>query len=340
MKKITVPTAFVSLFFLGVLLLLTLDSIGSSTKVLRLLGTSSLAISAVFLFIFGAIRSRMLVRLTPIVAMLVGYAAVIVITLSVILTFWTFHSPLNYVYSLTRLNVVQLLWLGQFLLLVWLINKTNVWWKKNISNVIRLLPFWILAFSYLVSLLPFDVFVGYASEDGLMEVVQVLILFSTVGLSLHEALLLHKNKDIKKAGIFMFIGLATLVFAMEEISWGQRIVGWQTPAALSEINVQNETTLHNIGILNQLQLVAYIAITFFGTLLSGNPITTKKALPWFFWNPPKAAFWLYSIPFVFYTSFVMFSTPYHLWAEVIEVLFYFGILCWVAVGCERVIKKF
>jgi hypothetical protein len=39
-----------------------------------------------------------------------------------------------------------------------------------------------------------------------------------------------------------------LLVAMEEISWGQRILGFETPAGLRDINGQGETTLHNIGV--------------------------------------------------------------------------------------------
>jgi hypothetical protein len=36
--------------------------------------------------------------------------------------------------------------------------------------------------------------------------------------------------------------------ALEEISWGQRLIGFETPAALRAINGQGETTLHNVGV--------------------------------------------------------------------------------------------
>lgn len=42
----------------------------------------------------------------------------------------------------------------------------------------------------------------------------------------------------------MFVGCG------EEISWGQRIIGFSTPETLNKINVQHEFTLHNIEIFN------------------------------------------------------------------------------------------
>ena len=41
------------------------------------------------------------------------------------------------------------------------------------------------------------------------------------------------------AGAFFFVG-------MEEISWGQRILGWETPSFWSEINLKKETNVHNL----------------------------------------------------------------------------------------------
>jgi hypothetical protein len=36
-------------------------------------------------------------------------------------------------------------------------------------------------------------------------------------------------------------------FAGEELSWGQKIFHWETPAFIGELNDQNETNLHNIS---------------------------------------------------------------------------------------------
>lgn len=46
---------------------------------------------------------------------------------------------------------------------------------------------------------------------------------------------------------FYFIFAAGLILtAMEEIAWGQQFLTFQTPLALQEINMQGETTIHNI----------------------------------------------------------------------------------------------
>jgi hypothetical protein len=40
--------------------------------------------------------------------------------------------------------------------------------------------------------------------------------------------------------------LLTVLFLGEEISWGQRIIGFETPSALMVLNTQDEVTIHNL----------------------------------------------------------------------------------------------
>ena len=49
---------------------------------------------------------------------------------------------------------------------------------------------------------------------------------------------------------YLLFSLALLVIGAEEVAWGQWFVGFETPVALSEINTQNELTLHNLEIFN------------------------------------------------------------------------------------------
>lgn len=59
--------------------------------------------------------------------------------------------------------------------------------------------------------------------------------------------LLYRQKMPKLAALFFLgTGLFYLICAGEEISWGQRVFGWETPTAFAEINEQGETNIHNI----------------------------------------------------------------------------------------------
>jgi len=58
----------------------------------------------------------------------------------------------------------------------------------------------------------------------------------------------------------LFVAALFFFIAMEEISWGQRIIGWSTPETFSEFNYQNETNLHNI--LNPVMTPLYVIANF------------------------------------------------------------------------------
>ena len=58
-----------------------------------------------------------------------------------------------------------------------------------------------------------------------------------------------KFRDRTSGDLYYFIimGSFLLICAGEEISWGQRIFGFQTPLLIANINGQNEFNLHNIS---------------------------------------------------------------------------------------------
>jgi len=67
--------------------------------------------------------------------------------------------------------------------------------------------------------------------------------------------------------------LLFLVVGGEEISWGQRIIGIQTPEALMELNVQKETNLHNIdGIHQHVRMIGLLVVVTIGVLM---PLTQR-----------------------------------------------------------------
>jgi hypothetical protein len=54
------------------------------------------------------------------------------------------------------------------------------------------------------------------------------------------------GRETKRNVWFLALALLMLVCFGEEISWGQRIFGWGTPAALKEMNAQGEFNVHNL----------------------------------------------------------------------------------------------
>lgn len=88
-----------------------------------------------------------------------------------------------------------------------------------------------------------------------------------------------------------YLGLGILFFVAfgEEISWGQRIFGWDTPDMLLEINAQGETNLHNIPIIEYnfkawqkfefICLIYFVLIPLINILPIARKLAVKVALP-------------------------------------------------------------
>jgi len=58
------------------------------------------------------------------------------------------------------------------------------------------------------------------------------------------------NHHPKRNGFYFFLAVLFFIGLGEEISWGQRIIGWETPQFIKEFNRQDETNFHNIRIFD------------------------------------------------------------------------------------------
>lgn len=89
-------------------------------------------------------------------------------------------------------------------------------------------------------------FKAFTGEDGFAEVSQVLLYALAAVLSLVVCVTLRRRGERRVAQLYGLL-FAALVFVVgEELSWGQRIVGWTTPEPLAAVNKQDETTIHNL----------------------------------------------------------------------------------------------
>lgn len=81
-------------------------------------------------------------------------------------------------------------------------------------------------------------------EDGPFEYGSALLYFGAAGACLALALRARGRGRLR----FWLAGLAALFVFVggEEISWGQRLLGFGTPEDLAAVNVQGEFTLHNV----------------------------------------------------------------------------------------------
>jgi hypothetical protein len=102
-------------------------------------------------------------------------------------------------------------------------------------------------------------------EDGIFEsLTPILMIIAVILIGLSIPKLRRDSQFVNYRNlitvIYLFLMLVFTLNAMEEISWGQRIFGWETPQTF-EGNVQEETNLHNY--FNQYYLLFYRLLIFF-----------------------------------------------------------------------------
>jgi hypothetical protein len=85
-------------------------------------------------------------------------------------------------------------------------------------------------------------------EDGPVEYVGFGLLVLTGMILLNGGFRAVRNhrKYRLHGTILLIAGMGFLLAAGEEISWGQRLIGFETPEVLLEVNDQDEFNLHNI----------------------------------------------------------------------------------------------
>jgi hypothetical protein len=107
-------------------------------------------------------------------------------------------------------------------------------------------------------------------EDSLIENLQSLLYLAAALAQLYLSSVFLRRGGERLRGIFhLLLFLLFLVVGMEEISWGQRIFDWETPPFFEEINVQNETNIHNLfsGVFSPLHLAIVLFINTYCYLL-------------------------------------------------------------------------
>jgi hypothetical protein len=128
---------------------------------------------------------------------------------------------------------------------------------------------WLLTLLFLILFVANTALYDFLSlEDHFIEYATAVTL-AVCGLFLIAAAYKKINKNFWLKAALYAGGVIFLIGAMEEISWGQRIFGVDTPEYLLEINDQNELNFHNIDkkFFDLLVDRATIIFVFMGTFL-------------------------------------------------------------------------
>ena len=161
--------------------------------------------------------------------------------------------------------------------------------------------FWIPVFSSLVIIglqVNRNIFRLLLQEDGPAEWLSAICFILAGFISIRIAFNRFRTDHPWQAALFIGIA-AVMVFAGgEEISWGQRLFGWATPQELSDINDQQETNLHNIGIFLDITNLAMFVTGLYGTVAYVANRNLRYASRW------AQGDYLFVPPFILATYFV------------------------------------
>ena len=143
-------------------------------------------------------------------------------------------------------------------------------------------------------------------EDGPVEWATVLALLGLSALLIVELRALSKSAPaiVRPAGYFLSV--LCLLAAGEEISWGQRLFGFETPESLKSINHQNETNLHNLMPAELFNGLVIFSVGIFFVLF---PLLWRKFRPLSPWWLPSQELSLLTLSAILINHYTVSSLP-------------------------------
>lgn len=110
-----------------------------------------------------------------------------------------------------------------------------------------------------------DLYYLSVQEDEYVEWASFWAFLAAAGVALVGAF--RQRSDTRFPWFFIGLSLFCFVVAMEEISWGQRIIGYRPPAYFLEHNYQQELNLHNVVETQYRKLALQAIILGYGVVL-------------------------------------------------------------------------
>lgn len=122
---------------------------------------------------------------------------------------------------------------------------------ENVLKISMLISFALSIVYYMHLMLDLPLNRIFYKEDGVLESLTA-IGFGLASLFVAKYLIIKSRQGISGRNqrlIFLMhicVSFIFFIICMEEISWGQRIFNWNTPAVLESVNWQQETNIHNM----------------------------------------------------------------------------------------------
>ncbi len=143
-------------------------------------------------------------------------------------------------------------------------------------------------------------------EDHPIEWAQFFAILAASGVFALAAVRARAQGRHGLTAIYVVVAVGAFLAAGEEISWGQRILGFATPGQLDTINHQGESNLHNISAVQRLFNLGELLAGLYGLLLPLlwlMPAVRARIARWLdpLLVPPLCLIALFFLPFAYRT---------------------------------------
>ena len=200
-------------------------------------------------------------------------------------------------------------------------------WGKREREVLEivLLPVLIAFGGAAIALFGKPAYKLVTREDGIAEWCQVLFYTLALGGCLRITWRLRRSGRLFFLYATVCLGLFFLLG--EELSWGQRLIGWGTPEALIERNKQGETNIHNISTVGTVFKWMQMLVGAYGALLplwfrdTAQMDRSRRLEPWIIPHVTLVPYFALLFVWRFYRN--LFEVPgryYYVVAEYNEIL--------------------
>jgi hypothetical protein len=164
-------------------------------------------------------------------------------------------------------------------------------------------------------------------KDSVLEWGEFAAYVSAVTIAIVAVPRLWRADDLASASAVVGLAAIALVSGGEELSWGQRVFGFETPEILAE-NRQGESTVHNDPRVEGPARVALLLAGLYGSLV---PLLLRRSTPFV---PPRASVTFFAVVATYFAIRLIFlEHPTYVeakYSEWPETCFALGVAIWCA----------
>jgi len=149
-----------------------------------------------------------------------------------------------------------------------------------------------------------DTYDALVMEDGPVEWASFAVYVVAALVALLVVRRMQRRQQVLWALLYVVVAAAFVFIASEEISWGQRQLGFAGPDVLVENNKQSEANLHNLLSRYRLHLV-YILVGLYGAGVGRALVRRVRPLREWTWllTPPPWQRWYFGVVVLVYGWF-------------------------------------